>query len=258
MDNRAVGIFDSGVGGLTVLNALQNALPRESFIYVADTAHAPYGGKTVEQLLQRGRHIIDFLLAQNVKAIVMACGTSSSNTYTQLQAEYPQIPIIDTMRPAANATAKLAATGSSVAFLATQATVASGCFQSLMAAASPRVTIHAVACPLFAPMAEMGHNNTPLSRVAAHTYLAHLHGKVSLAVLGCTHYPLLAAPIRHALGDIHLLDPAAAVADVLYEAIHHTAATTGNVKYFTNGCENSFEKLAKIIRNEQIHVNSYT
>ncbi|MCL2839517.1 MAG: glutamate racemase [Defluviitaleaceae bacterium] len=259
--NRPIGIFDSGIGGLTVLQEIQKQLPYEDIIYVGDTARAPYGGKTEEVLISHGRDIIRFLLTQNVKAIVMACGTSSSTSFEQLQSEFPDVPMIDTIRPGAEATLKLAAThpDMKLCFIATAATIKNGLFTKIVSKAHPSLPLHVRACPMFAPMIESGLSaNHILLKFAAETYLSDLHGKVNTVVLGCTHYPMLTEAIIHVLGKVDFINPAKATASTTKIRLENenmlTSEVEGNVTLYASGNPKAFARTAKGILKEDCTV----
>jgi len=205
----SIGIFDSGVGGLTVAREIRRLLPGENIIYVGDTARVPYGTKTPEELLSFAREIIQFLLSKNVKAVVIACGTSSAVTYNKLQEDFPDLPLIDVIRPGADECAALIDSNPStrLGVIATAATIKSGLFSQLLTERCPGITIHARACPLFASMVEAGVPvNHPAVAFAAETYLADLRGKIDAIVLGCTHYPLLTSVLTATLGNVDFIN----------------------------------------------------
>jgi glutamate racemase len=246
--NRPIGIFDSGVGGLTVLQEIRRLMPSESLVYFGDTARAPYGGKDAETLISHGREIINFFLKKNVKAVVMACGTSSSTSYEPLRKEFPNLPIVDTIRPAVCAT--LEQQNQECVFIATAATIKSGLFTRLVAEKSD-LKIHARACPLFAPMVEAGlTKNHPLLTFAAENYLSDLRGKVSALILGCTHYPLLTDALTNVLGEITFINPAMATAQAV-KKILSPAKSQPSIKYYTSGDPKKFSEIAKYILNEK-------
>ena len=200
--------------------ALRRLLPHESTIYVGDTARAPYGSKTTGALFQYACEIIDFLLTQNVKAVVIACGTSSSTTYQPLQEQYPTLPLIDVIRPGVAACAQSPL--SRFGLLATTATVKSGVFASLFQEACPQKVLHTQACPLFAPMVEAGlSHGHPAVQFAVETYTSTLKGAVDALVLGCTHYPLLTHAFEAALTGVSLINLGEAAAQ---ETNHQLAA----------------------------------
>jgi glutamate racemase len=214
-DPRPIGIFDSGVGGLTVTREIRRLLPNESTIYVGDTANVPYGTKTPAELLLYAREIINFLLSENVKAIVIACGTSGAVTYTKFLDEFPKLPLFDVIRPGVNAARHAIKDTENfrLGVIATEATIKNGLFSRLLAEKYPRVKISAVACPLFASMVEAGlPPNHPAVIFAAETYLSHLRGQIDALVLGCTHYPLLTEALTPIFGGIKFIDISEAAA----------------------------------------------
>ena len=206
MFNRPIGIFDSGVGGLTVAKEIRRLLPNESYIYIGDTARVPYGTKTPEQLLSYAREIIGVLQEKNAKAVVIACGTCCANTYDTLLAEFPGLPLIDILRPAVDVCLNFSSS-TRIGLIATTATIRSGLFSRLLEAKRPDAKLYTKACPLFASMVEAGLPlNHPAMRFASQTYLTDLRDKIDALVLGCTHYPLLADVLRETLGDIELIN----------------------------------------------------
>jgi glutamate racemase len=260
-----IGIFDSGVGGLTVLQEVRRIMPNESIIYVGDTARVPYGGKDPQTLISYGREIINFLLNKGAKAVIMACGTSSSTSYEPLRAEFPNLPIIDTIRPAAKVTAELANQNPNLnpVFIATAATVKSGLFQRLfteqLSTKSSKV-LHARACPMFAPMVEAGlttRPGNPLLHFAAETYLADLRGKVNALILGCTHYPLLTNTLTQVLGNITFINPATATAQAAKTLLVKTSNPKPVIEYYTSGDIEVFGKLAKFVLNQEIEPRGF-
>ncbi|MCL2357671.1 MAG: aspartate/glutamate racemase family protein [Defluviitaleaceae bacterium] len=271
---KPIGIFDSGVGGLTVLKEIRRLLPNESLIYFGDTAHAPYGGKDAETLIARGREITEFFLKHDTKMVIMACGTSSSTSYDRLCAEFPHLPITDTIRPAAAETVRLALQTPDFrpVLIATQATINSGLFAAEYNAGCkskmPHIPskpaqsnlpelpkLHLRACPMFAPIAEAGFvGGHPVACFAAKNYLADLRGKVNALILGCTHYPLLKPALAKVLGEITFIDPAEACARAARDAAKNLPPpdTPPEIRYCTSGDPEKFSKLARIILNEKI------
>jgi glutamate racemase len=250
----AIGIFDSGAGGLTVLQEIRRLMPHENILYFGDTARAPYGGKDSQTLISHGREIISFLKENGAKIIVMACGTSSSTSLAPLRAEFPDLPIVDTICPAVKATVALARENPALkpVFIATAATVKSGVFAKLFAEECPQIELHTRACPLFAPMVEAGltKNNHPLLSFAAENYLADLRGKVNALILGCTHYPLLTHALIHALGEITFINPATATAEAAKNLIALSPERTPKISFYTSGDTKKFAEFIRLILNE--------
>lgn len=255
MDSRPIGIFDSGVGGLTVAKEICRLLPFESTIYVGDTARVPYGTKTPQQLLSFSREIIGFLLEKNVKAVVIACGTSSSITFEQMQKEFPSLPMVDVIRPGVEACSQTKNTR--FGLIATAATIKSGLFARLLEKKCPGAAVYPRACPLFASMVEAGlPTNHPALRFAVETYLADLRGQIDALVLGCTHYPLLTDALRAVLGDIEFINLAVATAHATKERIKNMTAGENNTpthSYYVSGPADVFRTTGRMILGEEIN-----
>ena len=251
-----IGIFDSGVGGLTVLAEIQKALPNESIIYVGDTANAPYGGKSNEELLQLGRRIIKFLLTQDVKAVVLACGTTSSTVYEQLVSEYPGIPLVDAIRPGVQACVEL--TTPRIGLIATVATIRSGLFAKLLNTKRPDISLLTQACPLYAPMVEAGTTQGPIAKWATETYVSGWRGKIDALVLGCTHYPLLADTLTDVLGtDVQFINLATHTTQALKAQLAATGSfnegeTPPDYKFYVSGPPGAFNKTARFLLGREI------
>lgn len=186
MDNRPIGIFDSGLGGLTVLEALLKELPNEDYIYVGDTAHLPYGSKTPETIITYARQIVKFLIRKNVKLIIIACGTASAIAFETLQKEF-SIPIQTIIEP----TAKLPLPNK-VGVIATKATIQSQAWEKAIHIYHPNCKVYSKACPLFVPLVEENLTTSEIAKLTISMYLSDfIDWKVDCLILGCTHYPLL-------------------------------------------------------------------
>jgi len=218
--NRApIGIFDSGLGGLTVAHALFDQLPHDSTIYFGDTARVPYGPKSPETVRRYSLEILAWLLAQGVKAVVVACNTSTAHALEALQAAAP-VPVLGVIEPGARA-AVAAAGNRPVGVIGTAGTIASGAYQRAIRRLDPGREVEAVACPLFVPLVEEGWFDRPATRLIAEEYLAPLRQRgVGALVLGCTHYPLLAPLLRDVMGPgAVLVDGARETARALEELL---------------------------------------
>ena len=208
-----IGIFDSGVGGLTVFRALERRLPNESLIYLGDTARVPYGTRSPETVKRYAVEDAGFIRSKNVKAIVIACNTVSATAADRLR-EVFDVPVIGVIRPGARRA--VAATRSGyVGVIATEGTIASGAYERAMMSLNARLEVISRACPLFVPLAEEGWINHPVTRQVAEEYLAEMRAsRVDTLVLGCTHYPILRPLIDEVMGDhITFIDSGEAVAD---------------------------------------------
>jgi glutamate racemase len=206
--NGAIGVFDSGIGGLTVLKELIARLPGESFIYFGDTARVPYGTKSAETVLKFSRENVTFLLDQAVKFIVVACNTASAEAVPRLQREF-RIPIVGVIEPGVRA-AVAASKSTRIGVIGTAGTIRSGAYQRGIEHLAGDAKVTAKACPLFVPLVEEGWVDTPVTQMVAETYLGEFRERdIDVLVLGCTHYPLLHGVIGSVLGDsVTLVDSA--------------------------------------------------
>lgn len=203
-----IGVFDSGVGGLTVAREIMRNLPKEDIVYFGDTARVPYGSKSKDNIIRYSRQIIRFLKTQNVKAIVIACNTASALALETVKNEI-DIPIIGVVEPGARAA--LAVTQSrKVGVIGTEATVRSAMYEKVIQGAAPEVEVIAKACPLFVPLVEEGFKKHHVTEEIIDYYLASfLETDIDALILGCTHYPLLRTKIREYVGEkITLINPA--------------------------------------------------
>jgi glutamate racemase len=203
-----VGIFDSGIGGLTVAHAVMQQLPRESVTYFGDTARVPYGPKSPETVRRYSLEIAAFLVEQQVKTLVVACNTATAHALPVLR-ERLTIPVIGVIEPGARAAVRATRNGH-VGVIGTAGTIKSGAYERALRALEPSLRITARACPLFVPMVEEGWIDHEATRLIAREYLAPLQREeVDTLVLGCTHYPLLKHVIADVLGpDVTLIDSA--------------------------------------------------
>ena len=203
MDDAPIGIFDSGVGGLTVARAVIDQLPHESLLYVGDTAHSPYGPKPIADVRRYTLEVLDDLVAQGVKMLVIACNTASAAMLRDARERYTQalgIPVVEVIQPAVRAAVRLTRNGR-VGVIGTVGTIRSRAYDDAFAAA-PHLSLFSEACPRFVEFVEAGVTSGPeLFEVAEH-YLAPLkHAGVDTLVLGCTHYPLMSAAIQYVMGE---------------------------------------------------------
>jgi glutamate racemase len=203
-----VGVFDSGIGGLTVAHEIIRQLPAESVVYFGDTARVPYGPKSPDTVLRYSREIADYLQTQGVKAIVIACNTATAHALPALR-ESLGIPELGVVEPGARA-AVAATKTSRIGVIGTVGTIKSGAYERAIRALSPDAIITARACPLFVPLVEEGWNEHPAAKLIAEEYLRPLvAADIDTLVLGCTHYPLLKPLIAEVLGPrVRLIDSA--------------------------------------------------
>ena len=205
---KAIGIFDSGVGGLTVLKEVVRTLPQEDTIYLGDTARVPYGTKSPETVVRYSRQIARYLYSRDIKLLVVACNTASAVALAALQQEF-DIPVVGVIEPGALAAAKATRSGK-VGVIGTAATVASSAYTKAIKRINPEIEVVDRACPLFVPLAEEGWVDNEVARLTAAIYLEDLKNKgVDTLVLGCTHYPILKDVIAQAMGPgVTLVDSA--------------------------------------------------
>ena len=218
MDNRPIGVFDSGLGGLTVVKALKDLLPYESIVYFGDTARLPYGVKSQELVKQFSKQITKFLLKKNAKAIIIACNTATATALFSLKNEFKNIPIIGVIEPGSKK-AVFETNTKKIGVIGTLATIASGAYDKAIKEKDREVKIISKACPLFVPFVEEGIiNGSAINEIAKH-YLDSFNNNVDTLILGCTHYPLLKDIIFDNTENINLIDSASSVAEVAYKIL---------------------------------------
>jgi glutamate racemase len=218
-------VFDSGVGGLTVLRALVDALPHEHFIYLGDTARLPYGTKSADSIRRYAYQAAATLQRRGVKCLVVACNTASAVALDVLTDEFAPVPVLGVLEPGAAAACSATRSGR-IAVLATESTVRGGAYQAAIARRLPQAIVTARACPLFVAFAEEGWTSGPVVEAVAHHYLDDLfaagdrESHPDTLVLGCTHFPVLENGIRAAVGaDTTIVDSAATTARALERAL---------------------------------------
>jgi len=212
--SRPIGVFDSGVGGLTVLSALRDRFPAESYVYLGDTARLPYGTKSAATVQRYAINAASHLAHHEIKLLIVACNTASSFALDELVVRSP-VPVVGVVEPGARAAV---ATGAHrIAVIGTEGTVRSNAYQRALAGLAPTVEVDAVACPLFVPLAEEGWGDHPVTDEVARHYLAPLLDRgVETVILGCTHYPLLLPSLQRVVGvNVRLVDSATSVADTV-------------------------------------------
>lgn len=234
---KAIGIFDSGIGGLTVLKEVARTLPQEDTIYLGDTARVPYGTKSPETVVRYSHQIARYLLSRDIKLLVVACNTASAVALPSLEREFP-IPIVGVIEPGARAAAAVTRSGK-VGVIGTAATIASSAYTKAIKRINPDIEVVTRACPLFVPLAEEGWVDNEVARLTARIYLEDLKAQgVDTLVLGCTHYPLLRSIIAEVMGPgVKLVDSAEetalTVAKILSERdLLRPKGEKGNHHYF--------------------------
>lgn len=222
MDGRPIGIFDSGVGGLTVVKQIRKRLPKETIIYFGDTARVPYGSKSKETVTRFSREDIRFLLSKEVKAVIIACNTASSNSLETLEKEFP-VPLFGTV-DAGVSDALQATKNNRIGIIGTVATIRSMAYQRGIVSKNPKAQVFAQACPLFVPLAEEGWTQREATYAIAREYLEPLEAEgIDTLILGCTHYPLLRDCIQEVAGEqVRLIDPAIYTAEMVAKYLERT------------------------------------
>jgi glutamate racemase len=261
-----IGIFDSGVGGLTVLRAVRAQLPDEDLLYLGDTARVPYGNRGAETIRRYALNAAGLLADTGIKALVVACNTASAFALEALR-DSLDVPVIGVIEPVARVAAEHTRTGV-VAVLGTRGTVGSEVYPAAIRAHAPHAVMQQ-ACPLFVPLAEEGWSNDPVTRAVADRYVATFAGtRVDTVILGCTHYPVLADTIAAAFHaavapNVRLLDSGSATAEALEKLLHEHGIRAprgaGTVRFWATDAPESFAASATRIFGESVdaveHVN---
>lgn len=211
MSSPSIAVFDSGLGGLTVLKVLRDHFPRENFIYLGDTARLPYGSKSPETIHKYAKHNIDFLLKMNIKAVVVACNSASAAL--RAHPVTAPVPVFEVIRPGAE-TALAATKNGQIGVVGTYATISQGAYLKCITSLSAEVKVHSRACPLLVPLVEEGWVDDPLTNLVVNRYVAPLlHQGIDTLILGCTHYPALRSAFKKVTGpDVRLIDSGEAIA----------------------------------------------
>lgn len=244
MDNRPIGVFDSGLGGLTTVAELQRLLPEERVIYIGDTARTPYGSKSPETIKKFAGQIVDYLIRHNVKMIIIACNTATAIALDDLRARYPAVPIIGVIEPTVK---KVVSDGcTKVGVIATKATVSSDVYGKELRAMAPDIEVHSAACPAIVPLVEEGLTDTKIMELTVQHYLDGFvkeHGFEHL-ILGCTHYPLVAGHIHKLYPGLKLYSSSAEVvneaAEILRERDMLASGSEFKDRYYASDMSDNF------------------
>ena len=217
--NAPIGVFDSGVGGLTVVKEIMHQIPNEKIVYFGDTARVPYGNKSKETITKYSRQIVRFLQMQKVKAIVVACNTASAYALDEIEKE-TDIPMIGVVKPGAKVASEATRNGK-IGVIATEGTIGSGIYSRYIKEINKDAEVFGKACPLFVPLVEEGLLQDPVTDEIAKRYLAELIDiDIDTLVLGCTHYPLIRKTVGKTMGeDVTLVNPAYETARELKELL---------------------------------------
>lgn len=220
--NLPIGVFDSGIGGLTVLKALTEALPRESFLYLGDTARLPYGSKSARSVTRYALQTTALLQERGIKLLVVACNTATATSLEALQDAYPDLPVVGVIRPGAESACRASRNGR-IGVIATEGTVQGGRYTREILRVRPGAQVFSRACPLFVPMAEEGWCQGEIAELVARRYLGTLVAETGIdtLVLGCTHFPVLSEAIGAVMGPgVQLVDSARTTAEFVRDMLH--------------------------------------
>lgn len=263
MDNRPIGVFDSGVGGLTAVKELTALLPHEDIVYFGDTGRVPYGSRSRETIIRYAKQDIDFLLSHDVKLIVAACGTVSSTLPASAGSALP-VPYMGVIQAAAQAACALSQ-GGRIGVIGTKATIRNNAYGKAIRGVRPEVRVFGNACPLFVPLVENGHfsEKDPIARAAAEYYLTTLkRERIDTLILGCTHYPLLHGLISAFFDyQVTLVDPGREIARAVqtYLTVHgllNGQTQPGSHRYYMTDSAEDFCEVASVFLSCDIHADA--
>lgn len=255
-----IGVFDSGVGGLTVLRALRAALPGEQFVYLGDTARLPYGTKSGETVTRYAEQAARALVRRGIKLLVVACNTASAVALDHLAAVFAPLPVIGVIEPGAEAACAASASGQ-IAVIATEGTVRGGAYERAIRARRPDATVISTPCQLFVALAEEGWVRGPIAEAIARRYLEGLvaeHPALDCLVLGCTHFPVLREAIAAAVGPrVALVDSAETTARAVAGCLARTglrapAGGPGGAKFLATDAPTRFARVGAVFLGEAI------
>jgi glutamate racemase len=255
-----IGVFDSGIGGLTVAKAIMAALPRYDLLYFGDTARTPYGSKSPQTVAAYSQKNVDFLVRNGARIIVIACNTASSVASASLTASF-QMPVFEVITPGAQMAAAATRFGR-IGVIGTRATIASGIYEEKIKAANPMARVFSAACPLLVPLVEEGWLKRPETRMIVKKYLHPLKVRqIDTLILGCTHYPVLKPLIQKKIGKrVTIIDSSVAVASrvkAFFEDHPDLAARmgrSGQCRFFVSDTAGQFEKTARLVLGRHIAI----
>jgi len=254
---KPIGVFDSGIGGLTVVKRLTSVLPKESIVYFGDTARVPYGSKSNETVIDYSIQNTNFLLHKNVKAVVVACNTASSIAIPDLKKKF-SIPVIGVILPGVDMACKETKNGR-IGVIGTRATICNQAYSKAIKELDNKIEVFEKACPLFVPIAEEGWTHHKATYEIAEEYLKELKDKdIDTLVLGCTHYPILADVIQEVIGNnVKLIDSGIATAEVVQNEINRigfetNSGVSGNLDLYVSDIPTTFKNVAELFLGKQI------
>lgn len=255
---KPIGVFDSGVGGLTVVKRLIASLPNENIVYFGDTARVPYGSKSNETVIEYSIQNTKYLMQKNVKAVVVACNTASSIAIEVLKKEF-DFPIIGMIEPGASS-AISNTKNNKVGVIGTRATINNKAYSNQILKLNEKINVFEKACPLFVPLAEEGWIDHPATYEIAEEYLSELRQKeIDTLILGCTHYPILSQVIQKVIGThVKLIDSGVAAAEVVRNEINRIGLSTnssakGNISLYVSDISTNFKSIAELFLGQLVN-----
>ncbi|MBN4072668.1 glutamate racemase [Crocinitomix catalasitica] len=258
MSNKPIGIFDSGIGGLTVVKAISEILPKEDLMYFGDTAHLPYGDKSKDSVKLYSKRISDFLIGSGCKLIVIACNTASAHAHTEITKRHPNTPIINVIDPTVSYCAEKYDSGK-IGIIATKGTIKSRIYPRKIKKENASLVVSQQATPLLAPMIEEGFFNNNISRAIINSYLSanNLKGMKAL-ILACTHYPLIKPEVEEFLQKVEVIDSATVVAREIKTKLKElkllSKTAESSKQFFVSDFTKAFEETSKIFFGEKIEL----
>lgn len=254
---KPIGVFDSGIGGLTVVKRLFSTLPKESIVYFGDTARVPYGSKSNQTVIEYSIQDTNFLLSKNVKAVVVACNTASSIAIEELRKRF-DVPVIGMIEPGASMAIR-ETRNKKIGVIGTRATVSNKAYSKALKKIDPEIEVFEKACPLFVPIAEEGWTHHKATYEIAEEYLKELRDKeIDTLVLGCTHYPILADVIQKVIGkDVKLIDSGVASSEIVKNEIARigletNSAVPGQASFYVSDIPTTFKQVAELFLGQPV------
>lgn len=255
MEKRAIGVFDSGLGGLTVVKELIKLLPNEKIVYFGDTARVPYGSKSEKVVIKYSKEIVEFLKTKDIKILVIACNTASAMALEEVR-KMVDIPVIGVIKPGSRRAVKTS-TNKKIGVIGTQGTVNSGTYEKEIKELNNDIEVYQKACPLFVPLIEEGLLNDKVTFEMAERYLKDLKNKIDTLVLGCTHYPLIKDTLKKVVGDeIILIDSAEETAIEVREILYSKRllrSDNGSInEFYVSDAMEKFAEIGEVFLGEKL------
>lgn len=261
MDNRPIGFFDSGLGGLTCIPNLMKLFPKEKIIYFGDTARTPYGSKATSTIKSFSMQIAEFLVKNDVKMIVIACNTVSATCLADLQQRYPDVPVVGIIQPAAETIAKSCSTMNKIGIIGTKVTIQSGAYKEQIHKLNGALDIFETPCPAFVPLIEEGIIQNDIMDLTIKYYMDDfiLENRLDTVVLGCTHYPLIRSNIKRLYPTLRIINPSEEIINSIEKILKERDMLAEdsdfeNVFYASDLSENFVNMIDRIFHDEEVKV----